>query len=468
MGVRTLAVVLLLATSVGAFAETPDSTPPQTPITLKDLLGAALSHDGRILAAFAELDTYRARYAEVSAVWFPVFKLEALFGGPVGERLLDPSCSGNSECLRVTRSSETGDTNFGALGYAVGGKLEGVLPLYTFGKITEAKNAANAGIKASEAGIRRAKQEVAMEVRRAYYGWNLAQSAIEILEDGKSKLKETETKLQKMLDEMNEEVSDRDLFKLRYYASGVDNLLVQAKQGREISLAALRFLTDLSDLGISRPLELMEFEELEFPIEARDAYVSMAIQNRPELRMIQSAEEAALAAVRIQEASFYPDFFLTGYFKGSYSPVQDFIKNPLLNQGLTNYDGVVALGFQVTLDIPQKMARLSKARAEHLRLQHQVRQAREAVGLDIDKRISDVQSALLNLKIFKTGKKAAKAWMNANLMDYGVGIFNTKDLLDSVAAHAKSQMDLDKAGYDLRLSMDALKASAGEELGHAP
>jgi hypothetical protein len=49
-------------------------------------------------------------------------------------------------------------------------------------------------------------------------------------------------------------------------------------------------------------------------------------------------------------------------------------------------------------------------------------------------------------------------------MSYGVGLSNTKDLLDSLAAYAKSRMELDKAHHDTLVAQDRLKAAIGENL----
>jgi len=200
---------------------------------LQQLLQAALEHDARLEAAAAQLDAYRAQLKEAQWAWFPQIKFQALIGGPVGERRLachpdrDPNCTG----LEITPASKTGDFDFGNLSFALGGKLEGALPLYTFGKIEAARRAASAGVEAARAQQLSARQQVALEVRRAYYGWLLADYTQEVLTDGKQKIKEAEKKLIKLLDELSDEVTDRDLFKLRYYATQLDTWLERSRQG---------------------------------------------------------------------------------------------------------------------------------------------------------------------------------------------------------------------------------------------
>ncbi len=432
-------------------------------LTLEDLLKAALERDGRLLAAHAQLDAYRAKYDQAWWLWFPVAKLDMLFGGPVGRRELKNPDDPNSIELKDPSAYSYGDLSAG-VSFAVGGKLEALLPIYTFGKISEAKNAATAGVDAGEAGIEKARQEVALEVRRAYYGWLLANASVEILQDGEGKLKEAEKKLLKMLDELNEDVTDRDLFKLRYYNAQVKSMLLQTRSGRKVALQALTFLTGIEGLGTDRPLEEMDLQAPAPGLKPASEYLDEARKLRPELKQLNAAVDAAGAAVEIQKASFFPDFYIAGYVKGSYSPAHDFIENSLLNHGYTYYDHGLTLGLRITLDIPQKMARLDEARANLRRIRAQQSQAAEAVELEIKKRLETLRSTQENLKVLKKGRRAAKAWMRANFMSYGVGISNTKDLLDSLAAYAKARMELFKAHHDTLVAHDRLKAAVGENL----
>jgi outer membrane protein TolC len=183
---------------------------------------------------------------------------------------------------------------------------------------------------------------------------------------------------------------------------------------------------------------------------------------------IQAAREALQASVDIESASFLPDLFIAGYVGGSYSPAHDLIENSLLNRGLTYYEYGLSLGLRMTLDIPQKLARLREARATLKKIDSQARRAEAGVEFEIEKRLKDIQSATDNLKALKKGRRAAKAWMRANFMSYGVGIADTKDLLDSLAAYAKAQIEFNRGQHDTLVLVDQLKSAVGVDLGRAP
>ncbi len=431
---------------------------------LQELLKIALEHDGRVLAAYANLDAYRAKFDRAKWTWFPALKLTALFGGPLGQRKL--ACPDDPNCVRLENTEGTGLGDLSKqVSFAVGGRVEATIPLYTFGKLDALKIAATAGVEAGKADIYRARQKVAMEVRKAWYGWLLANEAVDILEEGEKKIHDAEKKLIKMLDELNEDVTDRDLFKLRYYSAQVHQMLLDARKGRDLALEAMIFLTGKKKLTAEMLSPGLGLSKPKLDLKDKREYFDMAMQKRPELKMLDAALNASRAKLQAMKASFYPDIFIGGYFEGSYSPAHDYIENSLLKQGMTYYSGGLSLGMQITLDIPQKLAQLEQTRAELRSLESKMIQARSAVELEISKDYLSVRTAKEYLKTHRKAHRAAKAWMRTNLMSYGVGISNTKDLLDSIAAFSQSEISRNKAIHDLLVAYDKLKLAVGLDLG---
>jgi outer membrane protein TolC len=463
---RWLVPLMLVSLGASATEATRTADPASTALELPGLLQLALEHDGRILAAHAKLGAYRAQYDRARWAWFPTVKLKALFGGPTGARRL--ACPDDPTCVELANKDNTGLGNFSEqISFAVGGKLEANLPIYTFGKIASAKQAARAGVDVGHADIDRIRQEVALEVRRAWYGWQLACTAVDVLEDGEKKLKDAEKKLIKMLDELNEDVAERDLFKLRYRGAEVRVMLVRARKGKQQALTAMRFLTGLADLGGERALNESGLDKPTLTIQARADCVEQALRQRPEAKMLAGALRAALAAVEMRKAAFYPDLFLGGYVEGSYSPAHDRIENSLLNRGLTYYSAGASIGLQVSLNIPQKFFLLEQAQAEVRRVQAQVGQARKSLAWQIDQRLAELEAVQAEAKLLRRGHRAAKAWMRSNVMSYGVGLSDTKDLLDSLAANARSKMEQDRAIHDMYLARDRMRLTIGADLGQA-
>ena len=79
-------------------------------------------------------------------------------------------------------------TTLGNLQPFVGYGISGVVPLYTFGKIETAREAAEANVRVSEWDMEKWRQSMRMDVRRAYYGVQLARDAHEVFSDALERL----------------------------------------------------------------------------------------------------------------------------------------------------------------------------------------------------------------------------------------------------------------------------------------
>ena len=72
------------------------------------------------------------------------------------------------------------------IGWNIG--LEGVVPLYTFGKITNLWDASAAQVKVAEQDVEKEKNNIKQDVRRAYYGVQLARDAMSLMGEAESRI----------------------------------------------------------------------------------------------------------------------------------------------------------------------------------------------------------------------------------------------------------------------------------------
>src|SRR5262249_45097017 len=123
---------------------------------------------------------------------------------------LAPTVRGNdlfSPNTEVSLSSNLG------LAYRIA--LDGLIPLWTFGKITNAWRAAQAQIQVGEADVNKQKGQVKMDVRKAFFGLKLARDSIALLDEAIEKLDSALEHLKKELAEGNGD--DIDLLKLQTF-----------------------------------------------------------------------------------------------------------------------------------------------------------------------------------------------------------------------------------------------------------
>src|SRR5207248_1072508 len=99
--------------------------------------------------------------------------------------------------------------------------LNGTLPLFTFGKITAARQIAEAGVRVNEWDLEHYRQQARMDVRRAFFGAMLARDAGYIIDDVLDRLNKGIDGIEKKLRKNDPSVEDIDLLRLQVLRDGI-------------------------------------------------------------------------------------------------------------------------------------------------------------------------------------------------------------------------------------------------------
>src|SRR5262249_44292392 len=119
--------------------------------------------------------------------------------------------------------------------------IDGVIPLWTFGKMTNLWNAAEAQVNVGEADVNKQRNQVRMDVRKAYFGLQLSRDAITLLGEATDKLDKAIEHLDKEVKAGN--ADEIDLFKLRTFRYELEGRKAEAHRYETIALSSLKFLT---------------------------------------------------------------------------------------------------------------------------------------------------------------------------------------------------------------------------------
>ncbi|HEY3593366.1 MAG TPA: TolC family protein, partial [Polyangiaceae bacterium] len=204
--------------------------PPAKPgATLARCLELAERNHPNVWAARARLDHMRG---ELKEAYYTPYSQFTVTGG-VG---LAPSVHGND--LYSPNTDVSLSSNMG-IGWRIG--IEGVVPLWTFGKISNLWDAAEAQIKVGEGDVAKQKLQVRMDVRRAYFGLKLARESLVLLEDAVSRVDQAVSHLDQAIADGN--ADEIDSYKLKTFRFELDGRRAEAHRYEGIALASLQFLT---------------------------------------------------------------------------------------------------------------------------------------------------------------------------------------------------------------------------------
>lgn len=390
----------------------------------------------RLLQVRAQLD--EARFAP-----FSMFKLS-------GGVTLAPALKGNNV---FSPNTDVG-LNSG-LGVAWRVTLDGVVPLWTFGKITNLWDAAEANVKVNEAGLDKERDAVRLDVRKAYFGYQLAREALALLVDVRKQVKDAETRLDKAI--QKDEGDPIDLLKLQTYAAELDAREAEADKYRRVALAALRFYTGVANLEVAQG-------DLKPPKHALlhvTQYLTAARLYRPEVRMAKHGVEARTALVHLSRAQLFPDIGLAAQIGYSAAPAIANQINPFaFDQGNYFVYGA-ALVFQWKLDFLPGVARVKQAEAQLEEMRQLERYALGGVGLEVEQAYADVVDWQKRADAYGKAVTTAKKWLVSVQQGIDVGTVEEKDLVDPAKAWALNRFQQLNAVMELDLAMCRLARATG-------
>ncbi len=404
----------------------------------------------------AELSVEKARIKEhqaVAAAILPKFELSNIWGALPRARarytstgvLISPDTATGLSDLRVFTQLD----------------VDLVQPIYTFGKLSNLRQAAEFGVDVSEAGVEKQEAEIRLLIRKLYWGIVLGKELQEVIQDAQKKVAEAEDKLNEKLDEGSEDVSQNDLFKLQIFKYEVN------KKAREIeeNMAIARH-TLLATLGVDKSVEFEPkapyLDPVSVVLDSLPVYIALAMERRPELVQLRAGMGATRALVGVSRSDFYPQFFLAGGLKYNYAPGRDDPRNPWVYNPTNFFRPGLVLGIRLNLNFSQTRSKVRLAENKYQTLSNKENLLLHKVELDIRKKYLAVLNAEKNIRESEKALKASENWLRSVSMSFDLGLAEVKELIDAYKANSTMK------GEHLRniFTYNVLIAELSNEIGY--
>ena len=417
--------------------DAPDpSTPAETIYNLERCLKITRDRNVLIKAAHWKVVYGQARGTEAQWAWFPRVMFKT-FLAPA-PNINQPNAQDFSAFM-AQRGSEHWYNFDGVLW---GADITISAPLFTFGKIYHVIKQGPLAEKAARLEEKKVRASVAYEVKRAFYSLQLLEQSADMLDEGQDNLKQAEDKLAELLAQGDTSVSKVDGWRLEVMRSEIMAKVEETKQNRLLLLRALHLLLDLPDQA---PL-VLEHRYLRAPQapaflsdESSEPFVLRMTESRPEFALLKVDREYKERERKRQWAYFFPDIAL--YARYNYTKASDIpdIKNPWLvdpfnTSGFSGY-----LGLQYDLNLPGIAARYLQAKAQAELSRANEKAQASLMTFEAEQAFRDWKSRSAQIDIAKKGGKAGHKWMVSRSLDYGMGLIETKDVVDGISNYFKSQ-----------------------------
>ena len=424
---------------------------PSRGVSLRRCLELAERNHPNIWASRARLKTMLAQLDEAHFTPFSEFTATGGFG-------IAPTVRGNN--IYSPNTEIYLSSNMGVF-WRVG--VEGVIPLWTFGKLTNLWNAAEAQIKVGESDVQKQKNLVRLDVRKAFFGLQLARDATALLNEAAEKLDAAVERLEGDVKAGN--ADEIDLYKLRTFRFELEGRRSEAKRYEAIALSSLRFLTGEGQGFDIPPDPLRPAKRTLSPVAQ---YLQAARINRPEVNMLRAGLVAREAQAALARSKFLPDIGLAVGASWSRAPLVADQLNPYIRDDANYLRYGAALAMRWQLDFLPDSARLAQANAAVEELRETERYALGGIGVEVETAYAQVADAQRREQAFGNAQRTARQWVIAVQQGIEVGTREDGDLVDAARQWALQRYNHLTATMDLNLAWSTLAlATAWDDVAPA-
>lgn len=453
MKTLALAVFTALFFSIMTAGSTLAGSPGHTTLVLDldSCISTALQAAPEIGEAQADLALTSSKLDEAKAYRYPQINVMSLFGpAPSAKREdIDPT-------INTNKSFSIRD-----LTWFASTDLLITQPLWTFGKISENMKAATHGTEVDKSKKQQKGNEVALEVKKYYYGVLLAREVQTVIAELQLYMQQGKDKIQGLIDNESDSGDPMDLYKVDAYSGEINKYMEEALKGERLATAALKARLGLADnVDITVTAERLEMNDE--PIPDLNSAIEKARVQRPEFKQLKEGMAARAALVEAAKANYYPDIFLAGMASWAYADNRDRIKNPYISDTFRHAYGGVALGLKWHLDFGITSAKVAAEQAQLNRLASTKVYADNYIPLQIQKAWLEMQEAQKNVTNTLNAYQGAKKWGTAALANFDFGIGNPRDVFDAVGVYGKMKAAHFQSIFDYKIAKANLEYAMGE------
>jgi outer membrane protein TolC len=424
----------------------PDSAPAPAPIatikmhaySLQECLLLAERNAPQLWAARARLAFVHGQVEEARWTPFSYWSLSSTFG------YLPPI--GGTAFYNASRYS-TLYQNFGeGWQFAFSINVRGTIPLYTFGKIEAVKKAAEGRARVNEWELEKQRQQIRMDVRRAYFGLMLTRDMQYIATDVLGKLDKAIANVVTKIEKGDTSVEDVDRLRLEYNRDEIFARVAEAKKQQAFAIAALRFLTgvqtafDIPDEPLKRP---------DTSIGPIVRYLTAARLFRADVNMARAGVQARKHWLEFRRAEMFPNIGLGLSSSYSVAPSVDPQPSALTSDFANRFGYSIGFGVEWGLDLLPKHARVMQAESELEEARALERLALGGVGVEVENAYASVVEAKTREENWDRAEHRSKRWISSTQDAIDLGTKDERYLIEPLRAfvyaranHAQSLMDL--------------------------
>jgi outer membrane protein TolC len=273
-------------------------------------------------------------------------------------------------------------------------------------------------------------------------------------------------KMEEMLDEEEEGVSQFDYLELKSNLHELESGLLDARNGKYRALVAARSALNLADTVLFLPLDTLLQKSQWTPPDLDSLKALLRVYN-PSLKRLNSGLAAKKEMIELSRAKLGPEFLVLGNFKWARSWMGDRIGADTLafdEDPVHELTGMVGLGIRYKLNFWNTLSSYRKSKAEYQELKLKEAYADEGLFTLLEMAYKDYILHDKKLKSVSKSLRASEAWLKGAAMQYDLNPGAPGPL---VKAYTKN-ISVKKAYYEAVYNYNLSVARLWKQVGYLP
>ncbi|MGZ6071005.1 MAG: TolC family protein, partial [Myxococcaceae bacterium] len=414
------------------------------PLDLETAQAAALARSDEVAIKRSDVATAEAEKAYATAIRFlPEFSANVPMGVVPGARLV-PGSNPN-DITAIQTGSNRGLTDLGPF---IRVEVNALQPLWTWGRIDAANDAAAAGIVARKELVDETSNAIRNRVLDLVMGIRLTTKLLAIGADVQSALKDADARVQKSLKANDGEISPEDRYRIEIFRSQLTQRIADGDRTLRMARVGLA-----ATLGM-KP-EQLQLRDDPLPdtsqVRAPDLALALsdAVQQRPDLKALDAGILAKEAEVRAARAELLPQVGLVGQFAYGVAPGRDIIGNPYVGDYFNALTVGGALVIRQNLSFWTVITAADKKQSELNTLRKQRAGAVRGIQVEVENAVAELNAAITKREAAAKAVAAGRSWFRSATLNFGVGVGDSRDLIDAYRGYSEAQYGDAQATFDL-------------------
>ena len=428
----------------------------QRALSLDQLIEMALETSPELKMAEQDILAAKGDYKQAKGGQLPQFDFAAI-GGPVNAAQV-PTVAVIHNTGYLVSHDEPGIGVFGSLDVTV------TQPLYTFGKISNRKDAAALGVEAQSAAREKKRNEVVLYVKELYYAYLIAAQGKSAAREADNYINDAGKRIRRLLELKAKNVDPSDLYRLDAFSAEVRAFAAKAESGANTSYAALKTAIGLPGNGDFR-LTVTELPKNPVNLASEEEYVQRALSSRPEITQVKKGAEAKGKMVNAAQADLYPTFFASTIASVAGAPGRQTFDNTYIVDEFNHTWGGLIAGAEWHLDFGIGKGKLDRARAEYQKMRDTQELAEKNIPLEVVKYYQDTVEAQKSYAAYEQAAIGSRRWIVTAFSNFDLGIGTARDMFDAIDRYGKNQGEYLRALYNYHVGLARLNYATGQTSG---